>query len=137
LTVDPYIVNKSSRDALNVTYQIHFVTDCGLIFGEQLMQGNPLVGGTIADVEKNGANPIINLYSGRVNEMTGESDTAPTGTALLNYASYDTYAQLVASGATTDDYNSWNIKDVNGRVLLAKNGKFNTITYYTRRKIGG
>jgi hypothetical protein len=133
----PYIVNKSSRDALNVTYQIHFVTDCGLIFGEQLMQGNPLVGGTISDVPKNGANPIIYLYSGRVNEMTGESDTPHIGTALLNYASYNTYAQLVASGATTDDYNSWNIKDVNGRVLLAKNGKFNTITYYTRRKIGG
>jgi hypothetical protein len=137
LTGDPYIVNKSSRDALNVTYQIHFVTDCGLIFGEQLMQGNPLVGGTISDVPKNGANPIIYLYSGRVNEMTGESDTPHIGTALLNYASYNTYAQLVASGATTDDYNSWNIKDVNGRVLLAKNGKFNTITYYTRRKIGG
>lgn len=137
LTGDPYIVNKSSRDALNVTYQIHFVTDCGLIFGEQLMQGNPLVGGTIADVPKNGANPIIYLYSGRVNEMTGESDDPPYGTALLNYASYGTYAQLVASGATKDDYNSWNIKDVNGRVLLAKNGKFNTINYYTRRKIGG
>lgn len=132
-----WIVHKSSRDALNVTYQIHFVTDCGLIFGEQLMQGNPLIGGTIAHVENDGTNPIINLYSRRVNEMTGETDDQPVGTALLDYKTYSHYAQLSARNFTTNNYYSWNIKDVNGRVLLAKNGTFDKITYYVKRKIGG
>ncbi|MBQ9116596.1 MAG: hypothetical protein IJY04_06195, partial [Clostridia bacterium] len=39
----PLIINKSSRDAPNVTYQLHHVTDSGLIFGEYLTRINRLV----------------------------------------------------------------------------------------------
>ncbi len=39
----PIIVNKSSRDILNLTYQVHFVTDSHLIFGSALLQKNRLV----------------------------------------------------------------------------------------------
>lgn len=145
--LDWWIVNKSSRDALNVTYQIHFVTDSGFIFGDQLMQGNPLVGGTIAAVPQYpGTNrPVINFYSGRVNEMTGETDEAPPiDTAGLHYSVYpnDAVTDQYYGGMTLDreppsSYGSWNIKDVNGRVLIAKNGPFNGLYYYTKRKIGG
>ena len=37
------IINKSSRDIPNITYQLHHVTDSGLIFGKALTQKNPLV----------------------------------------------------------------------------------------------
>ena len=132
---NPWIINKSSRDAINFTYQVHFVTDCGLIFGEQLMQGNPLVGGTIA--QGNGG-IIINFYAGRVNEMTGETDEQPIGTAGLNYAVYPLdFGHLTLNGTAPGTYGSWNVKDAKGRVLLAKNGLFNQIFYYTKRRIGG
>ena len=39
----PLIVNKSSRDVINLTYQLHHVTDSGIIFGSTLTQKNYLV----------------------------------------------------------------------------------------------
>lgn len=39
----PLIVNKSSRDIINVTYQLHHVTDSGIVFGTALTQKNYLV----------------------------------------------------------------------------------------------
>lgn len=39
----PLIVNKSSRDIPNITYQLHHVTDSGLIFGTALTNRNRLV----------------------------------------------------------------------------------------------
>lgn len=40
----PLIINKSSRDAPNITYQIHHVTDSNIVFGKPLTTTNPLVG---------------------------------------------------------------------------------------------
>lgn len=40
---NPLIVNKSSRDVINLTYQLHHVTDSGIIFGSALTQKNYLV----------------------------------------------------------------------------------------------
>jgi hypothetical protein len=141
-----WIVNKSSRDALNVTYQLHFVTDCGMIFGDQLMQANPLVGGKIAAVPTNSyGRPIINFYEKRVNEMTGqETNDSLIGQAGLHYSVYPNnnvsdkyYGGMTLDASAPDEYASWNIKDVNGRVLLAKNGRFNGFYYYTKRRLGG
>lgn len=136
------VVHKSSRDALNITYQIHFVTDCGIIFGEQFMQANPLVGGTPSPVYKiqgglGDGNPVINFYSERVNEMTGDTEETPIAKAGLNYTVYDTFGHLTIYGNAPSKYTSWNVKDANGRVLIAKNGMFNGLYYYTKRKIGG
>ena len=145
-----WIVNKSSRDALNITYQIHFVTDCGIIFGEQLMQANPLVGGKIAEVYKiqggsGSGNPIINFYKERVNEITGETDEEPIHKAGLHHAVYPNEADWNRSHGhltiygdwPSSEYASWNVKDIHGRVLIAKNGPFAGLYYYTKRKIGG
>ena len=40
----PLIINKSSRDVPNITYQIHHVTDSGFILGRALTAKNSLVG---------------------------------------------------------------------------------------------
>lgn len=41
--LSPLIINKSSRDIPNITYQLHHVTDSGLIFGTALTNRNRLV----------------------------------------------------------------------------------------------
>lgn len=135
-TIQPWIVNKSSRDALNITYQIHYVTDCGIIFGDQLLQGNALVGGTIAAVPLISGGPVINFYAGRVNEMTGDTDEAPISQQGFNYNTYEQFSQITVN-TYPDGYSSWNIKDVNGRVLLAKNGPFTPLNIVARKKVGG
>lgn len=135
-TIQPWIVNKSSRDALNITYQIHYVTDCGIIFGDQLLQGNALVGGTIAAVPLLSGGPVINFYAGRVNEMTGDTDEYPIAQQGFNYNTYEQFSQITVN-TYPDVYASWNIKDVNGRVLLAKNGPFAPLNIVARKKVGG
>lgn len=42
-TFSPLIINKSSRDIPNITYQLHHVTDSGIIFGSALTARNLLV----------------------------------------------------------------------------------------------
>ena len=136
------IVNKSSRDALNYTYQMHFVTDSGFIFGEQLLQANPLVGGEPISIRDDAeGRPAIYFYDSRVNEITGEPDDiyGDKGSAYLNYTVYNGhnghYGAMTLYGSAPQTYESWVIRDLRGNILLAKNGEFNGIYYYVKRKI--
>lgn len=123
LTGNPIIIHKSSRDAINFTYQLHFVTTDDYIFGN-FIENNPLVGGHLSE---NGASCYF--YNARLNVMDG---TTPGGQyAEILPVSYDAtngaiFVDVGTNGSKLPnaDYVSWCIRDkVTWATILGGNGK--------------
>lgn len=121
-TSNPIIIHKSSRDAINFTYQLHFVTTDDYIFGN-FVENNPLVGGHLS-----GAGAKCYFYNARLNVMDG---TTPGGQyhEVLD-VDYDVNNAIKVDVGTNGsklpnaDYVSWCIRDaVTGETILGGNGK--------------
>lgn len=79
----PIVVHKSSRDAINMTYQVHFVTNDGLIIGEHLTQLNDLVSNK-GGVRRNA--PILYFLKKPINEITGLNVTWENHRDIIAYS---------------------------------------------------
>lgn len=137
---DPIIIHKSSRDMINFTYQIHFVTNDGFILGSALAQENELIGEQTPHRNANAylLNVPINEITGPDNpkSLTTVSDPRKVGTVILT-------ADIAANGEATIrnqydiptvEYVSWAIVDSAGHFILGKNGAFEPFSIYTRHK---
>ena len=137
---DPIVIHKSSRDMINFTYQIHFVTNDGFILGSALAQENELIGEQTPHRNANAylLNVPINEITGPDNpkSLTTVSDPRKVGTVILT-------ADIAANGEATIrnqydiptvEYVSWAIVDSSGHFILGKNGAFEPFSIYTRHK---
>ena len=138
----PIIINKSSRDAINMTYQVHFVTNDGLIIGEHLTQLNDLVS------NRDGiwrAAPMLHFLKKPINEMTGislslsdvekwqeDTDNHPLLVKSVtlenalkrdsaNASQYLPLEDMEKVGFTPAGYVAWAICTTDGKFLLGKN----------------
>lgn len=127
----PFIIHKSSRDQINFTYQVNFVTNDNLIIGEALTQRNFMVGGTpLSD-----RNITMKFFSTRLNEMTGEAEqsTAVYSTSVVWEG--DTNGDYVRAETVPEQgtYKSWGIFNSAGEFLLGKNTTEYEKTYIFQR----
>ena len=125
-TSNPIIIHKSSRDAINFTYQLHFVTTDDYIFGN-FVENNPLVGGHLS-----GAGAKCYFYNARLNVMDGT--VGPPGGQYAEVLDVDYDVNLAIKVDVGDngenlpnadvDYVSWCIRDAGtGATILGGNGK--------------
>lgn len=131
----PLVLNKDSADACNIAYQMHFVSDDGIIIGAGLAQMMPFVR---TDATKYAGKAKMYFYSEEVNHLTGEPKEASlVGEAEVTGSYEGGYKLLV--GASPVSFKSWVIKKQNGAVLLAKNATEapTQINIAFRRKLGG
>lgn len=88
----PIIINKSSRDAPNISYMIHHVTDSGFIFGSALLKNNPLVGSlgnraaymVMCPFELNPLDPPIPTFDQFEGSPDGQGGTVQQTTIVIN-----------------------------------------------------
>jgi hypothetical protein len=125
-TSTPIIIHKSSRDAINFTYQLHFVTTDDYIFGN-FVENNPLVGGHLS-----GAGAKCYFYNARLNVMDGTVGLPGGQYAEVLDVDYDVNLAIkVDVGDNGEnlpnadiDYVSWCIRDAGtGATILGGNGK--------------
>lgn len=74
---NPIVIYKSSRDAINITYQIHFVTNKDVIFGEAFPQYVPYLGSFTIPKAK------MFFFRADQNEINSISGTIPPGGILI------------------------------------------------------
>lgn len=143
---DPFIIHKSSRDMINFTYQIHFVTNDGLILGQALADENELIGLQEGHTYHEGVPPTVDVYmlvyflNVPINEITGikvnfSNDTRIISSAKItsSIATNGTATISLRDGETAPaDYVSWAVIDSSGHFILGKNGAFEPFSIYTR-----
>ena len=119
---DDIVVKKDSREQLNFAYQMHFVSNDGIIIGTQLAQGSPLV--------SNFNDTYAELYvlPTRINKFASDIDLT-NATLIKNYenATYpDVNANLTSisfgNQTATASGKSWALVDkTSGKLLFGKN----------------
>lgn len=145
---DPIIIHKSSRDMINFTYQIHFVTNDGFILGSALAQENELIGEQDGHTYHEGVPPSVDVYmlvyflNEPINEITGITVNFSNDTRIISSAKLS--SSISANGEATislrdgetapSEYTSWAIIDSAGHFILGKNGAFEPFSIYTRHK---
>lgn len=143
---DPFVIHKSSRDMINFTYQIHFVTNDGLILGQALADENELIGLQEGHTYHEGVPPTVDVYmlvyflNVPINEITGISVNFPNDTRIISSAKIT--SSIATNGTATislrdgetapADYVSWAVIDSSGHFILGKNGAFEPFSIYTR-----
>lgn len=135
---DPFIIHKSSRDMINFTYQIHFVTNDGLILGQALADENELIGDQTVH-----ANSYIYYLNVPINEMTGpdnpesligstSQDPRKVGYSIIEKEEGQKGEIVIKNITAPADYVSWAVIDSSGHFILGKNGAFEPFSIYTR-----
>ena len=118
------ILKKDNRETIELGYQLHFVTNDGIIIGSQLAQGNPAISSPSLDKY---AKLYILPY--RLNKFANDIDL--TNATLVRdyhntgytYISNSTYGKLNFANETANaDGKSWALIDnETGRLLFGKN----------------
>jgi hypothetical protein len=129
---NPIIIHKSSRDAINFTYQVHLITNSGFILGDALTQTNFLVGG---DTNSSGNNENeVYFLEDSINEMTGDMTSGIVNdTRELNKNGLE----ITLDRPISESYSAWAIYNKKGQFVMGKNGQFEPITLTQFHKIGG
>ena len=126
-----FIIHKSSRDQINFTYQINFVTNDNLIIGEALTQRNFMAGGTPLDDRT----ITMKFFSTRLNEMTGDADQSTSVYSTSVLWESDSNGDYVRAETVPEQgtYKSWGIFNSAGEFLLGKNTTEYEKTYIFQR----
>lgn len=126
-----FIIHKSSRDQINFTYQINFVTNDNLIIGEALTQRNFMAGGTpLGD-----RTITMKFFSTRLNEMTGDADQSTSVYSTSVVWESDSNGEHIRAETVPEQgtYKSWGIFNSAGEFLLGKNTTEYEKTYIFQR----
>lgn len=112
---DDIVIKKDSREQINFSYQMHFVTNDNIIIGSQLAQGNIFVNGK-------GNNVKFYILPNRINKFTKNVDLTNATNVAHNGFYYD-YTSITWRNITaTVNGKSWVLIDsTNGKLLFGKN----------------
>ena len=120
---NPLVIKKDNREQINFSYQLHFVTNNGIIIGTQLVQGNILC----STVGNNYAK--LYILPNRINKFADKIDL--TGATLVHSyqgdstnITYDNLDEVIEFANVTANANgkSWVLVDAqNERLLFGKN----------------
>lgn len=122
---DDIVIKKDSREQINFSYQLHFVTNNNIIIGSALAQSNPLIG-------KAEFGARLFILPNRINKFAKEIDLT-NATLLFDYSQNNEVVNKVYYNMLTDnqivftnqssnsDGKSWVIVDKNNNLLFGKN----------------
>lgn len=114
-TNDDIVIKKDSREQINFSYQMHFVTNDNLIIGSQLAQGNIFVNGK-------GNNVKFYILPDRINKFTKNVDLTNATNIAHNGFYYDSNSITWRNITSTANGKSWVLIDsTNGKLLFGKN----------------
>lgn len=112
---DDIVIKKDSREQINFSYQMHFVTNDNLIIGSQLAQGNIFVNGK-------GNNVKFYILPNRINKFTKNVDLTNAINVAHNGFYYDSNSITWRNITSTANGKSWVLIDsTNGKLLFGKN----------------
>lgn len=121
---DPLVIKKDNREQINFSYQLHFVTNNGIIIGTQLAQGNILC----STIGNNHAK--LYILPNRINKFADKVDLTDA-TLVYDYAgdvdnkiSYNNISERIEFENMTANANgkSWVLIDAqNEKLLFGKN----------------
>ena len=126
---DNLVIKKDNREQINFSYQLHFVTNNGIIIGSELAQGNYLVTNKV----ENPSSASLYILPNRINKFATKVDL--TGATLVrNYNQDNTHItfnsqvqanirQVIFSDEIANgNGKSWVLVDnTNGNLLFGKN----------------
>ena len=123
------IIKKDSREQINLSYQLYFVTNNGIIIGSQLSQGNALVTNTV-DTPTSAS---LYILPNRINKFAFKIDLT-NATLIRNYNQDNTHITfnsqveseirqvIFANETATANGKSWVLVDnASGNLLFGKN----------------
>lgn len=128
-----FYVDKSSAEQINMTYQIHFVSDMNdIVIGALIAENNPLVVDYSTDLKYQlwGLKKTLPKSSIVVNEIYGQklADITSANKSLYwsVFGNEEKFSlDLSLKGKMSEDYIGWAITDEFGQLYLARNGKPN------------
>lgn len=128
-----FYVDKSSAEQINMTYQIHFVSDMSdIVIGSLLAENNPLVVDYSKDLQYQlwGLSKPLPKTAVIINEIYGEKVTDITSSNMANFWSTASNEEnfsitLNLSGKLSNRFIGWAISDENGILYLARNSNAN------------
>lgn len=123
------IIKKDSREQINLSYQLYFVTNNGIIIGSQLSQGNAIVTNTV-DTPTSAS---LYILPTRINKFATKIDLT-NATLIRNYNQDNTHITfnsqveseirqvIFANETATTNGKSWVLVDnASGNLLFGKN----------------
>ena len=120
---DRLVIKKDSREQINLSYQLYFVTNDKIVIGSQLAQGNRLV----TDITTNTTSASLYILPTRINKFATKIDLT-NATLIRNYDQDNTHITanntqvIFANETATASGKSWVLVDnASGNLLFGKN----------------
>ena len=120
---DRLVIKKDSREQINLSYQLYFVTNDKIVIGSQLAQGNRLV----TDITTNATSASLYILPTRINKFATKIDLT-NATLIRNYDQDNTHITanntqvIFANETATASGKSWVLVDnASGNLLFGKN----------------
>lgn len=120
---NPLILNKDPADAVKVAYQMHFVSNDGLVIGSELARVMSFIRSGAGSTEA----AKVYFYSAPINVITGEAkEETLVGSSSLTITSNS----IKATSVPEKPFKSWVIKRTDGKCLIGKNSNSMTEIYF-------
>lgn len=120
---DRLVIKKDSREQINLSYQLYFVTNGKIVIGSQLAQGNRLV----TNIAENPTSASLYILPTRINKFATKIDLT-NATLIRNYNQDNTHITanntqvIFANETATASGKSWVLVDnASGNLLFGKN----------------